>query len=87
MITVTVCVGSSCYVRGSDKVAATFQELIDKEGLQAKVEMVGAFCMENCSLGISIRVEDQVFRGIDPAQAEAFFHGEIMPLVREKVGV
>ncbi len=81
MITVTICVGSSCYVRGSDRVAATFEQLIDKEGLAGQIELMGAFCMEHCSLGISIRVEDQVFCGIQPADGEAFFYNEIVPLL------
>ena len=31
MVTITICVGSSCYVRGSDKIVETFERLIQKE--------------------------------------------------------
>ena len=79
MIVVTICVGSSCYVRGSDQVAETLQRLVEKEGLQDKVELGGAFCMELCSMGVSVRVEDKAFRGIRPEDAEAFFYREVLP--------
>lgn len=87
MVTVVICVGSSCYVRGSDKVADVFETLIDKELLQDQVELMGTFCIESCSMGVSIRVSDAAkggttYRGVRPEDAEAFFYGEIMPRVQ-----
>ncbi|MCE5258343.1 MAG: (2Fe-2S) ferredoxin domain-containing protein [Chloroflexi bacterium] len=81
MLTITICVGSSCHVRGSDEVAETFDKLIQKENLADKVEMVGAFCMDACSMGVSVRVGDKIFRGIRPEDAETFFYKEIKSLV------
>ncbi len=79
MVVVTVCVGSSCYVRGSDRVAETLQRLIDEHGLDGKVEVSGAFCMEHCSLGVTVKVEDQVFCQVMPEEAETFFDNEVLP--------
>ena len=45
MLTVTICIGSSCYVRGSDKIAETFEKMIDQNDLNDQVELVGSFCM------------------------------------------
>lgn len=84
MLTVTVCVGSSCSVRGSDELAAEFERLIEKEKLTNKIELVGAFCMEACSMGVSVRVNNQTFREIRPEDAEKFFYGEIMPLMESE---
>ncbi len=61
MLTVVVCVGSSCYVRGSEKMAETFERLIRERGLNGRVELTGAFCMEQCSMGVSVRVGDKCF--------------------------
>lgn len=82
MISVVICVGSSCYVRGSDKVAEQLEQLIAREGIQDEVELMGAFCMEHCSMGVSIRVGDQVYRGVHPDDAESFFYTEIVPQVK-----
>lgn len=81
MLTITICVGSSCHVRGSDEVAEVFDRLIQENNLAAKIEMVGAFCMDACSMGVSVRVGDKVFRGIHPEDSETFFNSEIKPLV------
>jgi NADH-quinone oxidoreductase subunit G len=86
MVTVVICVGSSCYVHGSDDIAGTFESLIAREGLQDQVEMMGTFCMEQCSMGVSVRVGDEAFRGVRTGDAEAFFCNEIMPRVRQTTG-
>jgi NADH:ubiquinone oxidoreductase subunit E len=78
MLTVVVCVGSSCYVRGSEKLAETFVRLIRERGLNGRVELTGAFCMEQCSMGVSVRVGDEVFHSVDAATAETFFEQQIM---------
>jgi NADH:ubiquinone oxidoreductase subunit E len=87
MVSVVICVGSSCYVRGSDKVASVLEALIEKESLQGQVELMGTFCMESCSMGVSVRVGNvaeggAVYRGVRPEDAETFFYDEIMPRVQ-----
>lgn len=84
MISIVICVGSSCYVRGSDSLAETLERLIEQEGLQDQVELMGAFCMEHCSMGVSVRVGDRVYRGVKAQDAEAFFNNEIVPLIKER---
>jgi NADH:ubiquinone oxidoreductase subunit E len=81
MLIVTICVGSSCSIRGSDDIAAEIQRLIEKENLTGLVDIVGAFCMDTCSKGVSIRVGDAGFSGIRPEEALEFFYREIIPRV------
>lgn len=77
MLTVTICLGSSCNLRGSDDLASNIQQLIEKENLEGRVDIVGAFCMDACSKGVSVRVGERQFSGLRPDDAEAFFYGEI----------
>ncbi len=83
MLEITVCVGSSCYVRGSEGLAETFDSLIKARGLSAQVELTGAFCMDQCSMGVSVRVGDKVFRCVEPGQALTFFEHEVMPCLQD----
>ena len=85
MLIVTICVGSSCSIRGSDELASEIQRLIEKEGLQGLVDIVGAFCMDTCSKGVSVRVGERAFNGIRPEDAESFFYREIMGHVDTKL--
>jgi len=78
MLTVTICVGSSCYVRGSDKLAEAFERMIEDNDLGDKVELVGSFCMDHCSMGVSVQVAEKTYRGVQPDDAEVFFAEEIV---------
>lgn len=79
MLTIVVCVGSSCYVRGSDQVAEAFERLLKLEGLEGQVELAGSFCMDACSMGVSVHVNDQTFRGVSPTTAVKLFYDQILP--------
>ena len=85
MLLITICVGSSCSLRGSDELATSLFRLIEKEKLEGLVDIVGAFCMDACSKGVSVRVGDQEFSGIRPEQAEDFFYKEVLPRVKTKL--
>ena len=78
MLLITICVGSSCSLRGSDELAMEIQKLIQKEHLDGLVDIVGAFCMDACSKGVSVRVGEHEFSGIKPEKAEEFFYKEII---------
>ncbi len=85
MLIITICVGSSCSLRGSDELASEIQRLIEKENLQGLVDIIGAFCMDTCSKGVSVRVGEKAFSGIRPEDAESFFYKEIMEHVNTKL--
>ncbi len=56
MVTVEVCIGSACYVKGSSQVVTMLQNLIKERGWQDQVTLKGAFCMQVCNQGLGIRV-------------------------------
>jgi NADH:ubiquinone oxidoreductase subunit E len=81
MLTIVICVGSSCHVRGSEDLAEKLEGLIAQHELQEQVELVGAFCMDHCSMGVSVRVEESQFSGLRPDDAETFFANEVLPRI------
>jgi len=85
MLLITICVGSSCSLRGSDELASELFRMIEEEKLEGLVDIVGAFCMDACSKGVSVRVGEQEFSGIRPEQAGAFFHREVIPRIKTKL--
>ena len=60
MITVTVCVGSSCHIKGARELIARFSDFLTQEGLEDKVELKGSFCMERCGEGINWKIGDEI---------------------------
>ena len=77
---VTVCIGSSCHVKGSRLVVEQLQQLIAENNLDDKVELGGTFCMGNCQKGVCVSVDDAFF-SVTPETVEAFFQTN----VKEKV--
>ena len=45
MLKITVCIGSSCHIKGSRQVVEQLQYLIAENNLGDKVELGGTFCM------------------------------------------
>lgn len=82
MLTITICVGSSCSVRGADELAAELEKLITQENLGTQIVLVGAFCMENCSKGVSVRVGERQYRELHPRDASTFFYREVIPALK-----
>ena len=59
MVTVTVCVGSSCHIKGSRQIIVRFNELLKERGLEDKIELQGSFCMERCGEGLNWQIDDE----------------------------
>jgi NADH:ubiquinone oxidoreductase subunit E len=60
--------------------------LVRDAGLDAQVELAGAFCMEHCSMGISVRVGDRVYSGLLAQDAERFFAENVLSRVAAQEG-
>ena len=74
---VTVCIGSSCHLKGSRQVVEALQRLIAENKLEDKVSLSGTFCMQNCQAGVSVSVND-VVHSVSPETVEEFFKKEIL---------
>ena len=77
---VTVCIGSSCHIKGSRQVVEQLQTLIKENGIEEKVELGGTFCMGNCQKGVCVTV-DEAFHSVTPDNVGEFFANEIMAKV------
>ena len=74
---VTVCIGSSCHIKGSRQVVEEFQYLISQNNLKEKVELGGTFSMGECHTGVCVTVDDKFF-SVTPETAKEFFEKEIL---------
>lgn len=74
---VTICIGSSCHLKGSRDIIAILQRLVTVHGLSEQVELTGSFCMGHCEKGVCVKINDELF-SVTPATAEEFFNKEIL---------
>ena len=80
MIKITVCIGSSCHIKGSRQVVEQLQYLIAENDLGDKVELGGTFCMGKCQQGVCVTVNDS-FHSVTPDSVEEFFAKEVLARV------
>ena len=77
---VTVCISSSCHIKGSRQVVEELQYLIAQNGLKDKVELSGTFCMGKCQEGVCVTV-DNAFFSVTPETVKDFFTNEVLAKV------
>lgn len=77
---ITVCIGSSCHIKGSRQVVEQLQYLIAKNNLGDKVELGGTFCMGKCQEGVCVTVNDTFF-SVTPESVADFFEKEVIAKV------
>lgn len=77
---ITVCIGSSCHLKGSRQIVEGLQYLIAKNNLKDKVELGGTFCMGDCKNGVCVTVDENKF-SLTPETTEEFFEKEVLAKV------
>jgi len=78
MVTVTVCVGSSCHLKGAREVIERFNELLNRRGLTHKVTLKGSFCMERCGEGVNWQIDDEQFSSENADDAVKIFRKKVL---------
>ncbi len=77
----SVCVGSSCHLKGSYDVIETFKKLIESKGVGDKIELRACFCLGRCSDGVAVKADGNYILGVNRANAEEKFVNEVLPLL------
>ena len=77
MMKVTICIGSSCHLKGSKQIIEKLQTLVAENNLKDKVDLAGKFCMGNCAEGVCVSIGDQIY-SVQPDNVQDFFKNEIL---------
>ena len=73
---ITVCIGSSCHIKGSRQVVEQLQYLIAQNNLGDKVVLGGTFCMGECQKGVCVTINDE-FYSVTPDTVNEFFEKNV----------
>ncbi len=81
MIELSVCIGSSCHIKGSYNVIQIFQQMIEENSLHDRIGLKTNFCMRRCNCnGIAVSVNGQAF-DLTPETAREFLTTEVIPML------
>jgi len=75
---VSICVGSSCHLKGSLDVITRIQQLIKEYHLQNQIELKASFCMNNCAKGVSMTIDDELISNANKDTIEQIFNEKIL---------
>lgn len=82
MVTVSVCIGSACHVKGSYNVINGFQQCIEEYKVADKVELKAVFCLGHCSEAVSVKIDDGEVQSVSGLTAKKFFKEEVLPKIK-----
>lgn len=75
---ITVCIGSSCHLKGSRTVIERLERLILERGKREEIALCGSFCIGQCQTGVSVLLDDTYF-SLTPEDTESFFVQTVLP--------
>ncbi|WP_026894718.1 (2Fe-2S) ferredoxin domain-containing protein [Clostridiisalibacter paucivorans] len=78
MITINVCIGSACHLKGSYDVIKKMQQIIKDRNMEDKVTVKAAFCLGECTNAVSVKVDDDPIRSVNEGTVEDFFNRYIV---------
>ena len=81
MRTIEICVGSSCFVKGSNELVVLLKKFLEEKKLEDKVQLKGAFCMGQCAKGLGVRVDGKLLEGVTLANAIELISMELADLL------
>jgi|YNPBryulayer2012_1023412.scaffolds.fasta_scaffold00936_11 NADH:ubiquinone oxidoreductase subunit E len=85
MVTISVCVGSSCHLKGAYEIIQACEEAIDRLGLKDKVELKGTFCLGQCTeAGVTVVIDGEVLHGVSVDNFEEIFTKKVLCKLEEE---
>lgn len=73
LVTISVCLGSACHLKGANGVLDAFLALIEKHKAQAAVQMSGNFCQGRCTEGVVVQIGERIITHVTRDQVYELF--------------
>lgn len=72
-----ICMGSSCFSRGNRDVVNYIRDYLKRNHLEDRIVFKGARCMNLCSNGPNLRINDRIIEGVTLSKIDAILEKEI----------
>lgn len=79
---ISICVGSSCHLKGSREVITRIQELIRIYDPENRIELSASFCLGHCAEGVSMMIDQQPVYGVNADNVDAIFVEKVLSALR-----
>lgn len=75
-IEMQICLGSSCFSRGNREVVMHIKDYLKKNHLEDKIVFKGARCMNLCSNGPNLRINEKTIEGVTISKIDSILESE-----------
>lgn len=76
-VTITICLGSSCFARGNARNVEVVQQFIASPQAAVDVQLQGHLCRGQCTAGPNILIDQQAYHEVDPVTLAGLLHREL----------
>jgi len=77
LITINICIGSACHLKGAYNVIKGLQKIIEERNLEDVVSVKAAFCLGECTESVSVKVDDDRVVSVSEKTVEEFFNDNV----------
>ena len=78
MLDISICVGSSCHLKGAPKIVHLFKEAIAENNLKEKVTLKATFCLGRCAEGVCVKIGEDVVVNVSVANFDEIFEKHVL---------
>lgn len=78
MVTISVCIGSACHLKGSHLIIEQLKQLIAAAGIDADIRLTASFCQGYCTEGVVVKIDDELLKNVTPANIAAIFAEKVL---------
>ena len=83
MITIQICIGSFCHLKGAPEIVRLLQKYIKDNSCEDRIALTGTLCAGRCNRdGVTVTVGDDVYTGVTPEGFDAFWNDKIVPAMK-----
>jgi NADH-quinone oxidoreductase subunit G len=76
-IDVTICFGTSCFVKGAEDIFKKLKSYLDENDLNEEINLKATFCYEKCEKGPVVKIGNQVFEKCNAETAINYLKNKI----------
>jgi NADH-quinone oxidoreductase subunit G len=76
---ISVCVGSSCHLKGSYDVIELFKTALANNNLADKVTLKATFCLGKCGVaGVTVKIDNEIITGVTTENFDEIFKSNVL---------
>ena len=84
-MTIQICVGSSCHIKGAPEIVELLQKAVVEHGLEDRINLVGSFCIGKCNrIGVTVQVDEEIYTGVTKETFREFFQESVLNKLERK---